>query len=198
MIEFSKLAKLDHYKKYMVHNVSSNIADTDERNIATVLSSRGMTSKSKKKLSKSDSKLWFNQLDDMELHYFYRALIINPVWNLGFRVDMDWFRTPSFCPFIEKFHPYYDMIGMGHFIKRFQCTCNCTTKFKSRRGLKKHLLNQNNWYHKAVPFLLAALYESKPLQYSENLRSQEDDTVDLNARSSNWGSITQSRSVLHR
>jgi hypothetical protein len=29
MIEFSKLAKLDHYKKYMVHNVSSNIAGTN-------------------------------------------------------------------------------------------------------------------------------------------------------------------------
>ena len=71
MIDFSKLAKLDHYKKYMVHNVSNSIADTDEQNIATVVSSRVMTSKLKKKLSKSDSKLWFNQLDAMELHYFY-------------------------------------------------------------------------------------------------------------------------------
>jgi hypothetical protein len=96
---------------------------------------------------------------------------------------MDWFRTPNYCPFIEMSHPYYEMIGMGHFIKRF---------------LKKYLLNQNNWYHKAVPFLLAALYESKPLQYSDNLRSQQDDTVDLNARSNTWESITQSHSVLYR
>ena len=55
MIQFSKLAKLDHYKKCMMNNLSSNIAVANEQHIATVFSTRGIRSKaSNVKLSKFD------------------------------------------------------------------------------------------------------------------------------------------------
>ena len=44
MIQFSTLAKLDHYKKYMVGIESSKIADANKRNIANVLATRSIRS----------------------------------------------------------------------------------------------------------------------------------------------------------